>query len=386
MKIRKLAGFALLLSIIMLGAFISGCIDQGDVTRTVTNGSTTVTPTASTNEWKAKEEKLTSLIATYDGEIANEKENLAKIGFELESSEIGNWEAGSRELLEMVESESDPRTRVLILRDVAKLKYYELLNLRTLAGIGALEKTYWENATTGEPIEAFYSPRGEFFYIDGKGITPMNTGEMVETMYSLLRGYKLESLEIYHLGTGSTLRTIREGGRTVGAGQVAVRIGAKNGKWLKAVGESTPPVLKLVDPETGETVARVRPDENGFYLIPPVNTTLLGIPDDDGFCYRPLPLDTNTMNTIPEEPEDPLICPSPEISPFIFEPTDTGSADPVPLEEAYIMPGEYTVTILVTKADLKQLAEQLVNINVKIGGEKPTSRLLREPLMHSRRL
>ena len=369
MKIGKLAGLALLLSIVMLGAFISGCIDQGNVTRTVTGSNTTEPTQTAPNEWKDEEEKLTSLIETYEGEITDAKEKLAKVDFELESPEIEDWEAQSRKLLETAKAESDPSVRVLILQDVAKLKYYQLLNLRTLAGIGAVEKAYWENATTGEPIEAFYNMRGSFFYVSGSEVSELRRAEMVEKM-GALRGYRIAGLEVYHLGTGSTLRAIREGGRTVGAGQVAFRLGAENGRWLRAFGNSIPPAIRLVNPETGKTVARVEPDENGFYMIPPVNTTLLGIADDDGFCYRPLPLDTNTMNTIPEEPEEPLICPSPEIAPFIFEPTGTDVTEPVPFEDAYIMPGEYTVTVLVMKADLKQLAEQLVNINARIGIEK----------------
>ncbi|USH00163.1 hypothetical protein K1720_01410 [Thermococcus argininiproducens] len=369
MKGKTIAGLALLLGIVMVGAFISGCIDQGNVTKTVTRSNTTEPTQTAPNEWEAEEEKLTSLIDTYDKEITDAKEKLMKVSFELDSPEIDSWEAQSKKLLEMAKAERDPSVRVLILQDAAKFKYYQLLNLRTLAGIGAVERAYWENATTGEPIEAFYNVRGSFFYASESEVSELGRAEMVEKM-GAVKGYRVESLEIYHFGTGSTLRSIREGGRTIGAGQAAFRLGAENGRWLKAFGNSTPPAIRLVDLETGKTIAWVKPDENGFYMIPPVNTTILGIPDDDGFCYRPLPLDTNTMNTIPEEPEDPLICPSPEIAPFIFEPIGTDVTEPVPFEDAYVMPGEYTVTVLVMKADLKQLAEQLVNVNARIGIEK----------------
>ncbi|WP_297092367.1 hypothetical protein, partial [Thermococcus sp.] len=47
---------------------------------------------------------------------------------------------------------------------------------------------------------------------------------------------------------------------------------------------------------------------------------------------------------------------------------------PAPVEELYLMPGQYTVQTFVMKADLKQLAEQLVNINVRMGGTKVETR------------
>ncbi|WP_297503260.1 hypothetical protein, partial [Thermococcus sp.] len=188
-------------------------------------------------------------------------------------------------------------------------------------------------------------------------------------------------IEIYQVGTGGVLaRGIREGGRTVGAGQIAGVIGAKKGAWIKAIGEGKPSAIRLIDPNTGETIVKVLPDENGYYQIPPVNTTLLGMVDDDGFCYRPLPLDSNTMTLLPEEPDPPLVCPAPNVAPFVFEPTDTGPYDPAPMEDLYLMPGQYTVQTLVMKADLKQLAEQLVNINVRMGGTKVETRRAKKAL------
>ncbi len=204
----------------------------------------------------------------------------------------------------------------------------------------------------------------------------MDVKAMVERMYSITKGYELESIEIYQVGTGSVLvRSIREGGRTVGAGLAAIKVHAKDGMAIRTNGSDFG-VLRLVDPSTGGTVMRIAPDEKGTYTIPPVNTTLLGIADDRGFCYRPLPLDENYMGLMPITDEvtlDEVLCAGGlQIAPFVFDPTDggTGPYDPAPLEDLYLMPGKYTVQTFVMKADLKQLAEQLVNINVRMGGTK----------------
>lgn len=385
MKAKKLAGFALLLSVVMLGAFISGCIDQGNVTRTVSpeTGSSTGTPAESTatEPPRATDEEILALVGQYDNAIGDAKAQLQKTGFEIKDGEFSNWDAKAEELRKKADKETDPRQRTAMLYDLARLRYYELLNLRSAVGISAVEKAYWENATTGESIEAFYSPRGDLFYTGNGKTTRMDVPQMVEKMYSITKGYELEIIEIYQVGTGGVLaRGIREGGRTVGAGQIAGVIGAKKGAWIKAIGEGKPSAIRLIDPNTGETIVKVLPDENGYYQIPPVNTTLLGMVDDDGFCYRPLPLDSNTMTLLPEEPDPPLICPSPSIAPLVFEPTDTGPYDPAPMEDLYLMPGQYTVQTLVMKADLKQLAEQLVNINVRMGGTKVETRRAKKAL------
>ncbi|WP_054839782.1 hypothetical protein [Thermococcus sp. JCM 11816] len=281
----------------------------------------------------------------------------------------------------MAANESDIEKRVYILQNLAELKYYEALNMRSLVGVGAVETAYWENASNGEPITDFYNMRGEFFYISNGEISKLSRENMVEKMIAV-KGYQMEGLEIYHVGTGSTLVAIREGGRTVGAGQIAVaRVGVPtsgNGTIIQVLNwNGTPfhnkyrPQFRLVNPpETGEVVKEITPpDENGIMVIPPINTTLLGIADD-GFCYRPLPPDTNTIEPIPPPADDePVLCLAPQLAPFIFEPTDsdTGPYNPAPLEQAYLMPGNYTVTVISMKADLKQLAEQLVNLNMAVG-------------------
>jgi len=130
------------------------------------------------------------------------------------------------------------------------------------------------------------------------------------------------------------------------------------------------PVLRLVDPETEKTVMRISPDKKGCYVIPPVNTSLIGVVDDlDKLkeIYKPLPPDTTVLQPITEKLDELVVCPSPEIAPFVFEPTEDGIR-PTPMDSFYLMPGEYKVTVLVMKADLKELAEQLVNINVRAGG------------------
>lgn len=396
MKMKKVAGFALLLSVIVFGAFISGCINQGNTTRETTT-PTTATPketttstvsketptsapteTLSQDDLKADEEKLKGLIELYDKEIVDAKEKLGKLGLEVKSSEIENWEKSAEILSEMVANESDIKRKVYLLQNLAQLKYYEILNLRALVEVGAVETSYWENATTGEPIEGFYNMRGDFFYTENGKTLKMDSAKMAEQMHSLLKGYELESVEIYHPGTGSVLRSIREGGRTVSAGQVAIHINARDGMKIKVAGRDLG-VLRMVDPNTGETVMKVSPDENGIYTVPPVNTTLLGIADDGGFCYRPLPLDENYMELMPITDEvtlDEVLCAGAQIAPFVFDPTDygTGPYDPAPMEELYLMPGQYTLQTLVMKADLKQLAEQLVNVNVRMGGTKVEAR------------
>ncbi|WP_087037006.1 hypothetical protein [Thermococcus litoralis] len=409
MKTKKFAGFALLLSVVMLGAFISGCINQSVSTETVsrpeetvtktetetktqteTTNPTTTTPKETTTSvptetipqpnWEADEEKLKGLIELYDKEIVDAKEKLTKLGLEIKSSEIENWEKSAKILSEMAANESDVEKRVYILQSLAELKYYEALNMRSLVGIGAVETSYWENASNGEPITDFYNMRGDFFYISNGEILKLNRENMVEKMMAI-KGYQMEGLEIYHVGTGSALVAIREGGRTVGAGQIAVaRVGVPsegNGTIIQVLNwNGTPfhnkyrPQFRLVNPETGEVVKEITPDENGIMVIPPINTTLLGIADDDGFCYRPLPPDTNTIEPIPLPADDePIVCPAPQLAPFIFDPTNgtTGPYNPAPLEQAYLMPGNYTVTVISMKADLKQLAEQLVNLNMAVG-------------------
>ena len=390
MRAKKLAGFALLLSVVMLGAFISGCIDQGNVTRTVSpeTGSSTGTPTESTatEPSKAADEEILALVGQYENAIGDAKAQLGKTGFGIKEGEFSNWDAKAEELRKNADKETDPRQRTAMLYDLARLRYYELLNLQSAVGISAVEKAYWENATTGEPIEAFYSPRGDFFYTGNGKTTRMDVKAMVETMYSITKGYELESIEIYQVGTGSVLaRSIREGGRTVGAGQVAIKVHAKSGMTIKTDGNDFG-VLRLVDPNTGETVMKVTPDEKGTYTVPPVNTTLLGIADDGGFCYRPLPLDENYMELMPITDEvtlDEVLCAGGlQIAPFVFDPTDggTGPYDPAPMDDLYLMPGQYTVQTFVMKADLKQLAEQLVNINVRMGGTKVETRRAKKAL------
>ena len=389
MKIGKLAGFALLLSVVMLGAFISGCVDQGNVTRTVSpeTGSSTGTPAESTatEPPKATDEKILALVGQYENAIGDAKAQLGKTGFEIKGGEFSKWDAMAEELRKKAENERDPKQRTAMLYDLAKLRYYELLNLRSAVGISAVEKAYWENATTGEPIEAFYNRRGDFFYAGNGKISKMDVPQMVEKMYSITKGYELESIEIYQVGTGSILaRRIREGGRTVGAGLAAIRIHAKNGMTIKTNGNDFG-VLRLVDPNTGETVMRVAPDEKGTYDIPPVNVTLLGMADG-GFCYRPLPLDENYMELMPITDEvtlDEVLCAGGlQIAPFVFDPTDggTGPYDPAPMEDLYLMPGQYTVQTFTMKADLKQLAEQLVNINVRMGGTKVETKRAKKAL------
>ncbi len=390
MKAKKLAGFALLLSVVMLGAFISGCVDQGNVTKTVSpeTGSSTGTPAESTatEPPKATDEEILALVSQYRNAISDTKAQLQKTGFEIKGGEFSKWDAMAEELRKKAENERDPKQRTAMLYDLTRLRYYELLNLRSAVGISAVEKAYWENTTTGEPIGAFYNRRGDFFYAGNGKTTKMDVKAMVEKMYSITKGYELEGIEIYQVGTGSILvRGIREGGRTVGAGQVTIKVHAKRGMTIKTDGENFG-VLRLVDPNTGETVMRVAPDEKGTYNVPPVNTTLLGIVDEGGFCYRPLPLDENYMELMPITDEvtlDEVLCAGGlQIAPFVFDPTDggTGPYDPAPVEELYLMPGQYMVQTFVMKADLKQLAEQLVNINVKMGGTKVETRRAKKAL------
>jgi len=389
----------------LLGAFISGCINQSVSTETVsrpeetvtktetetktqteTTNPTTTTPKETTTSapaetipqpsWEADEEKLDGLIELYDKEIANTKEKLEKLGLELESPEIQNWEKSAKVLAEMAANESDVEKRVYILQNLAELKYYEALNMRSLVGVGAVETSYWENASNGEPITDFYNMRGEFFYISNGEISKLGREAMVEKMMAV-KGYQMEGLEIYHVGTGSALVAIREGGRTVGAGQVylSIKLYAKSGMKIKAPTGGFG-VLKMVNPNTGETVMQIAPDESGVYTVPPINTTLLGIADD-GFCYRLLPPDNHYLELLDVQDEpldlDQAICNlNAQIAPFVFEPTDsdTGPYDPTPLEDLYLMPGQYTITAISMKADLKQLAEQLVNLNMRLGIEK----------------
>ncbi len=400
MKAKRMAGLALLLSVVMLGAFISGCIDQGNTTgmtspsetgtltgtpsktetstatRTETTTRTSPSGTQTTTETPdMTEKKILELVSQYENAIDNAKVQLEKTGFEVKDGEFSNWDAKAEELRRKADNEKDPKQRTAMLYDLARLRYYELLNLQSAVGISAIEKAYWENATTGEPIEAFYNRRGDFFYAGDDKITKMDVPQMVEKMYSITKGYELESIEIYQVGTGSVLvRSIREGGRIVGAGLAAIKIHAKGGMTIKTDGNDFG-VLRLVDPNTGETVMKVAPDEKGTYTVPPVNVTLLGI-TDGGFCYRPLPIDENHMDLMPITDEvtlDEVLCAGGlQIAPFVFDPTDggTGPYAPAPLEDLYLMPGQYTVQTFAMKADLKQLAEQLVNINVRMGGTK----------------
>ncbi len=405
MKAKRTAGIALLLSVVMLGAFISGCIDQGNTTgttspsetgtltetssktgtstatRTETTTRTSPTETQTTTQTTTEtpdvtEKKILELVEEYEKAISDAKAQLEKAGFEIKAGELSNWDAMAKELKKKAENEKDPQQRTAMLYDLARLRYYELLNLRSAVGISAVEKAYWANATTGEPIEAFYNIRGDFFYAGDREITKMDVKAMVEKMYSITKGYELEGIEIYQVGTGSILaRRIREGGRTVGAGLAAIKVHAKDGMTIRTNGSDFG-VLRLVDPNTGETVMKVTPDEKGTYTVPPVNTTLLGMADGGGFCYRPLPLDENYMELMPITDEltlDEVLCAGGlQIAPFVFDPTDggTGPYDPAPMEDLYLMPGEYTVQTFAMKADLKQLAEQLVNINVRMGGTK----------------
>ncbi|NJE76161.1 hypothetical protein [Thermococcus sp. ES12] len=365
MKIGKLAGLALLLSIVMLGAFISGCIDQGNITETQTKTGKTSQPTTSSPQVSGEEkyqDDLLKTITSYEREIKEIEGKLTPVTLSGLTIEAENLERDA--------VHSTGREKTINLERLAHLKFLQLAELRNLMVIAAVENAYWENATTGEPIEAFYRPDGKLFIVDNGKMRPLSRERMVARMMELTRGYETQSIEIYHISSGSLLR-IREGGRTVGAGQlIAVRIGVpKEGFMIQATGDS-PGVMRLVDPNTGKTVLRVKPDGNGVYQVPPVNTTLIGMADDEGFCYRPLPLDSNTMNTIPEEPEDPLICPSPGLAPFIFEP-DTGNTtpEPVPFEEVYFEGNDLTgVTFKFAVAPLA--TSEMLMVGVPEGGTK----------------
>ncbi len=189
MKAKRIAGFALLLSVVMLGAFISGCIDQSNTTGTTSPSETgTLTETSSKTETSTAtrmetttrtsptrtqtttqtttetpgmtDKKILELVEEYENAIGDAKAQLEKTGFEIKAGEFSNWDAMAEELRKKAEAEKDPQQKTAMLYDLARLRYYELLNLRSAVGISAVEKTYWENATTGEPIEAFYNRRG----------------------------------------------------------------------------------------------------------------------------------------------------------------------------------------------------------------------------------
>ncbi|MBP1912820.1 hypothetical protein [Thermococcus stetteri] len=303
------------------------------------------------------------------------KEKLARLNFQLESPEMETWEKLASTLEEKANGEGDLKTRVFILQDVAQLKYYEVLNLRSLVGIGAVESSYWENASTGEPISAFYRRDGSFFYSTDGGIKKLNRDAMVEVM-GAVKGYEAKNLEIYHLGTGSVLRSIREGGRTVGAGKIgAVKIGVpENGTELTLIGGTKEISLVLIDPKTGKEIAVIHPDENGTYLIPPIGGIGEVVAETDppsgGFCYRPL---TGSGFTNPplqlmpvQEIGFTMDCgQSSTMMPIILQPSNESTIEVASFEESYLRPGEYTITGLEMKADLKQLAEQLVSLTVK---------------------
>ncbi|WP_457754240.1 hypothetical protein [Thermococcus sp.] len=248
MKKRKIAGFALLLGIVMVGAFISGCIDQGNATETGTKTGGTTSQPITTSPGISEEEKyqdsLLKAIAAYDAEIRD-------IESRLKPSTL-NGLVDETKSLERDATHSTGREKTLLLERLAYSKYLQLSELRNLMVINAVETAYWENATTGEPIESFYRADGKLFMVENGKLSPLSRDEMVARMMELTKGYETESIEIYHFGSGSLIR-IREGGRTVGAGQLtAVRIGVpKNGFIIHAVGDS-PGVMRLIDPNIGE--------------------------------------------------------------------------------------------------------------------------------------
>ncbi|WP_456369946.1 hypothetical protein [Geoglobus sp.] len=381
MSVKGFAGLAIMLGLVLFAAAISGCADQGEVKQpaptpeekeTLPEKSGTVEKEASVTETGTAD--FAETIRTYDAEVREAEKALSDMGYELSGEETNLWDRKVDELVNSA-SDADQELRESLLREAVSLKYYEVQNLRSLVAVARIEKTYWDMAVDGKNISSFYSPDGRFFYGSGKSIENISASQMVKKM-NAIRSLEFQSLEIYHFGTGSTLKVIREGGRTVGAGQisdaVSITVGAKNGVRLNFSSESLP-ALRLVDPQSGETVMKVAPDMNGNYVIPPVNTTLLGVVDDVDLdklkeLCKPLPPDTVVLQPMPEEPDELVICPSPQIAPFVFEPTDDGIY-PTPIDSIYLMPGEYKITALTMNADLKELAEQLVNINVRVGGD-----------------
>jgi hypothetical protein len=143
MKIGKLAGLALLLSIVMLGAFISGCIDQGNVTETQTKTGKTSQPTTSSPQISGEEKYQDELLKT----IASYEREIKEIEGKLNPIALSGLEAAAKNV-ERDAVHSTGREKTMNLERLAHLKFLQLTELRNLVVIAAVENAYWENATT----------------------------------------------------------------------------------------------------------------------------------------------------------------------------------------------------------------------------------------------
>ncbi len=378
MSLKSFLGVAILFGLVFLAVFTFGCAEQ--------NGAKNLAPTQTTKETikketqkvvkpeKTKNELITNISNTYDMQIKEAENILFEMGFSYNSSKISMWDSKIDGILKKANSTEDPEIRKNLLIEVVTLKYYKLQNLRSLVAIAEIEKEYWKSASSGEDIKEFYSQDGDLFYGSGIKVKRVDITQMVEKM-NAVNGMTLQSLEIYHFGTGSNLVFIREGGRTIGAGQVTAKIGVpengiliepldlKNAPALRGIaiqtaGEDEPSLLseRPRNPQTGKEIFVISPNEKGIYEIQHVNVSTIVSPERGNPCFR-----INNYSTI---------CSSPIVATFILVPSKKPSFELLSPDEMYLMPGNYTVTTFVMKADLKQLAEQLVNINARISGGK----------------
>ncbi len=382
MEVKNFIILVLLFSFILFASVLSGCVEQNEIKQPISTPERNVTTSEKnatierevTNRTKTESPTLNliEIIKTYDNQIKEAEKTLFDMGFDLESPEINSWKNRSAELLIKAEKEKNSILREKMLKEAATLKYHELQNLRNLVSIVELEKAYWESAVSGGDISEFYNTDGDLFYGSGDEIRNVSVTQMVEKM-SAVKGMTFQSLEIYHFGTGSNLVFIREGGRTIGAGQVAAKIGVpENGVLIEPADPKNVPALRAIsiqtteggtavsskertrNPQTGKEIHVINPGDNGLYTIQHVNFSTIIVPEEGNSCFK---IDNY-----------PVVCSSPIVATFILEPSSKLSFESVSPDEMYIMPGNYTVTTLVMKADLKQLAEQLVNINARIGG------------------
>ncbi|WP_457754239.1 hypothetical protein [Thermococcus sp.] len=128
----------------------------------------------------------------------------------------------------------------------------------------------------------------------------------------------------------------------------AIKVGVpENGTGIRVLSNSSKPgVMILIDPETGKKIDRITPDKRGVYRIPEIDGEVIGFvakadPPNGGFCYRPLELNINTTLEPMEVCEQEFT-----VMTIIFEPSTENTFEQV------------------ARADLKQLAEQLVNFNI----------------------
>ncbi|WP_087036392.1 HU family DNA-binding protein [Thermococcus litoralis] len=256
MKVR-FAGFALLLSVVLLGAFISGCINQSVNTETTSKPTETVTKTETKTETETppptetqtkttpptetqpREEKDTqidvklkeleeavglidSVLGSGENQVMEAFSNVTLVRAppegsivraQPENTRIKRWivraqpeEEKFHRLMRLAENEDNKTKKFEYLSDAYLIRLAQLVSLRNALITAAVERAYWDRIEKGEPVDEFYSENG-IFLVGGKHVSAR---EMAQNTLKAVEGKEIVSIEIYHPASGLRFADTRD--------------------------------------------------------------------------------------------------------------------------------------------------------------------------------